>query len=369
MSNSETTQSSPNASSLSFTALSFAFAAACGFGLLVILHCLLIVRLTYGSGDTGSGDWKMWGLWALVPTLVLVWGLVNLRWSTQALRATNLTDSYRHLGIVLCCGLGGIGLQALLAARTISDIPIVMDYSHLGANKSPNLMPKPAATVAGDAAEGQKIFSVSCITCHGPTGDGLNNLAPSLRLSEFVQTSELSSILRVIKQGRAVTDPANKSGKAMPARGGNPFLTDQQAAHLAAFVKSLPDSAAAPVGSAGAESEIPVMQLARWVVPAATAPPVGMVRLWPEKQLIGDEAFSLRRNERRSELVRKLGLAALATHGTFLAGLFVVTGQILFGWLLGTPSRHASRRFVIVGWAWLVATVVWIVVWIAFGVS
>jgi mono/diheme cytochrome c family protein len=358
-------QQTPGAS---FTAWSFAFAVIFAFSLLVVLQCLLIVRLTYGSGDAAADGWTMWGPWAAVPTVILFWGLVNLRWGAEALRAWKLTDAYKHLGIVLCCGLGGLGFQALLAARTITETPVVMDYSHLGAARSTKPTAAPAV-VAGVAAEGQKLFSVSCITCHGPTGDGLNNLAPSLRTSDFIKSSEPAAILRVIKLGRAVTDSANKSGKAMPARGGNPFLTDQQAAHLAAFVKSLPESSAPSISAGETDPKVTTVPLARWVVPAATLPPSGLIKLSPDKQLIGSEAFILRSHQRHSELKRNLGLTVLIVHGCFLFGLFAVTSQMLFGWLLGIGSPGAWGWFTLVAWAWLVATVLWLIVWIVFGMS
>lgn len=368
MSRDETIQQTRETTDGLFTAWSFVLAACCGFALSVVLQCLLIVRLTYGRGDVAAEGWTMWGAWAAVPAIVLLWGLVNLRWSTRALRSWKLADAYTYLGMVLCCGLGGLGLQSLLAARTISDAPIVMDYSHLG---TPRAATRPTASevVSGDAAEGQKIFSLSCVTCHGPTGDGLNNLAPSLRTSEFIKSSEPASILRVIKRGRAVTDPENKSGKAMPARGGNPFLTDQQAAHLAAFVKSLPESSAAASSPASADPTVEAVPLARWVVPAAAVPPGGLIKLSPANNLIGSEAYVLQSNERRSELKRQLGLAALFVHGFFLFGVLIATSRMLFGWLLGVERSGASGRFTVVAWGWLVATALWLVVWTVFGMA
>ncbi|MEZ6080590.1 MAG: cytochrome c [Pirellulaceae bacterium] len=89
----------------------------------------------------------------------------------------------------------------------------------------------------GDAEEGRKAFSTACITCHGPSGGGMPNLAPSLRGSPFIASADDTAIANVIRLGRPVGDPNNKTGKVMPARGGNPFLGDDKVVHLVAFIR------------------------------------------------------------------------------------------------------------------------------------
>lgn len=351
-----------------FAPRAFVVAAVCGFLLLVVAQCLLIVWLTYGSSSGAPDGWSIWNFWAVLPMLVLLWGLVNLRWATAAIRQMNWNHAYPYLGVLLCCGMGALGLQALFVARSLSDSPITLDYSHLG---TPRVADRPASSpgVAGDAAEGRAIFSTSCITCHGPTGDGLNNLAPSLRTSDFIKSADTAAILQVILKGRAVGDPANKSGKAMPARGGNPFLTDQQASHLAAFVQSISgDSSGSAVNSAG-ESTTPTVQLSQWIVPAAAKPPAGLVQLTPVEHLIGSTAYRLRSEERRSDLVRYLGFAAVAIHGMFLLGLFLTASQLLFGKLLDIRIPRIVTRIQVISWGWIAATLAWVLLWVLFGLS
>jgi mono/diheme cytochrome c family protein len=339
----------------------YVFAIATGFVLLVLFQFLLIVRLTYGAGEARAPDWYAGGVWALLMTLVLFWVVVNLRWAAQSFRRFRAMGGYRHLAVALCCGLTATGIETVMIARILTEDPIVMDFSHSGARPSP-----PRATtvaITGDAAEGKKLFSMSCVTCHGPTGDGLNNLAPSLRASEFIKSSEVASILRVIQQGRALNDPANKSGKVMPARGGNPFLTDDQASHLAVFVKSLPGSGAVPSTAA---TDAPVVQLSRWVLPAAAAPRSGMVTLSPGRDLIDETAWQKRGSERRSLLFRNLGLSALVVHGLFLCGLFLFSSHVLFRWLLGIRGRPGHSLFNVSVWGWLVAAGSWVLLLIVF---
>ncbi|MEZ4614021.1 MAG: c-type cytochrome [Caldilineaceae bacterium] len=43
----------------------------------------------------------------------------------------------------------------------------------------------PSADAAGDAANGQKIFSTTCAACHGPAGEGVQGLGKDMTKSEF----------------------------------------------------------------------------------------------------------------------------------------------------------------------------------------
>ncbi len=346
--------------------LAFVFAAVAGFSLLVVLLVLLVIRLTYGTGEVRGPQWFAGGGWALLMTLALIWAVVSLGLAARSFRQLQAFAGYRYLAIGLCCGLTAASIDALMIARTLSDEPIVMDFSNTGTGSKRSPAPLAPAAVSGDATEGKKLFAMSCITCHGPTGDGLNNLAPSLRKSDFVRSAEVASVLRVIQQGRAIADPANKSGKVMPARGGNPFLTDTQASHLAVFVKSLPESGvAAPAPS----SETPVVQLSRWVVPPAALPPPGTILLKPGKDLIDESAWQQRSSERRDRIVRNLGLAALSIHGLYLCGVFLFSSHLLFGWLLGIRVRDGQARFSLSAWSWLVAIGIWVILLILFGLA
>ncbi len=339
----------------------FVGTAVLAFLLLILAQSWAIIAGTYGPRATSAGSWVGgWG-WALLTAITLCWALINLHWSWLAMRDFRWFAGWSHLAIVICCGLVALGLQAIMAARWLSATPIVLDYTHMG-RPAPAARPSPV-TVVGDAAEGKKLFALSCLTCHGPTGDGLNNLAPSLRMSEFVRTADEKAILRVIQFGRSVTDPANTTGKVMPARGGNPFLTDEQAAHLAAFVKSIPASAAQESAPGGID---PGPQLARWVVPPAAVPVAGMIQLRPDMDLIGSEGFQHRRQQRRQELSEQFGVAAMAVHGLFLLGVLLSTSYELFYWLLEDPKNGTPARLRIWTWGWWIVAVSWVAIVVVF---
>jgi disulfide bond formation protein DsbB len=98
---------------------------------------------------------------------------------------------------------------------------------------------QPVAAVAGDAANGQKIYSQLCIACHGPQGKGVQGLGKDLTTSTFVAEKSDMELVDFIKVGRDPGDPLNTTGVAMPPKGGNPALDDQDIADIVSFVRTI----------------------------------------------------------------------------------------------------------------------------------
>lgn len=96
-----------------------------------------------------------------------------------------------------------------------------------------------AGVAAGDSANGQKIYSQLCIACHGPEGKGVQGLGKDLTTSPWVAEQTDEQLIEFIKKGRDPGDPLNTTGVAMPPRGGNPALKDQEIADVVAFVRSI----------------------------------------------------------------------------------------------------------------------------------
>lgn len=96
-----------------------------------------------------------------------------------------------------------------------------------------------AAMPAGDAAAGEGKFQATCSPCHGPDAKGLPNLGKDMTTSEFISGSSDAELLAFIKTGRPPGDPANTTGVDMPAKGGNPALSDQDLADIIAFIRTL----------------------------------------------------------------------------------------------------------------------------------
>jgi disulfide bond formation protein DsbB len=96
----------------------------------------------------------------------------------------------------------------------------------------------PAQTSTGDPAAGQTLFA-SCTACHGPTGEGIPGLGKDLTSSEFVSGKTDTELVDFIKVGRDPSDPLNTTGIAMPPKGGNPALSDEDLFNILAYIRSI----------------------------------------------------------------------------------------------------------------------------------
>jgi mono/diheme cytochrome c family protein len=328
---------------------------------LVLLGLLVVVAAAYPFSGVTSPDWNLARGWAILSLAALFWALVNLNWANQAAGRFERRAANSHLAIAVGCGLIVLGIHSVLVARSIASGPIVMDYS--GAPQAGGDSVAAVVLPEGNADEGGKIFSTSCVTCHGPTGGGLPNLAPSLRGSTFVASADDAAVANVIRMGRAVGTPNNKSGKVMPARGGNPFLGDDKIVHLVAFVRAIQKEGAGGASDATASDAAPAVQLARWVVPPSEPPPSGMVPLAARADIGDAETLALRSEQRRQRLISSTTLGLAGIHGLFLVGVMVVSMSLLCRRL--ADQEQGERAW----WGlseigWVIATVTWLAVFL-----
>ena len=106
--------------------------------------------------------------------------------------------------------------------------------------------PAQAAEVAGssvasmgDPAAGQAKFVATCAACHGPEGQGIAGLGKDMTASEFIAGQTDQELVEFIKTGRDPSDPLNTTGVGMPAKGGNPTLSDEDLFDIVAYIRSL----------------------------------------------------------------------------------------------------------------------------------
>jgi disulfide bond formation protein DsbB len=92
---------------------------------------------------------------------------------------------------------------------------------------------------SGASADGKKVYDSTCTSCHGPDAKGLPNLGKDLTTSAFTADMTDEEVVAFIKAGRGADDPANTTGVAMPPKGGNPALTDEDLAAVVAYVRTL----------------------------------------------------------------------------------------------------------------------------------
>ena len=99
----------------------------------------------------------------------------------------------------------------------------------------------PAAAVVGDAVAGETVYMGTCIACHGPDAKGVQGLGKSLYPadSEFVAQKSDDELVAFILAGRTPDDPLNTTGVGMPAKGGNPAITEQQLHDVVAYIRTL----------------------------------------------------------------------------------------------------------------------------------
>jgi mono/diheme cytochrome c family protein len=101
---------------------------------------------------------------------------------------------------------------------------------------------KPAAA----AADGQKVFTTTCVVCHQLDGAGKEGLYPPLAGSEWVQGDE-NKLIRIIVGG--LSGPVEVAGEtfnsAMPGWG--PVLEDKDIAAVATYIRSSWGNKAGPI--------------------------------------------------------------------------------------------------------------------------
>lgn len=92
-------------------------------------------------------------------------------------------------------------------------------------------------TQSSPVEAGRQLFMSGCSPCHGK--DARGGIGKNLVASQFLRGLNDEQVAAFLKVGRGVGDPANTTGIAMPPRGGNPTLTDDQLRALAAYLRSI----------------------------------------------------------------------------------------------------------------------------------
>ena len=125
----------------------------------------------------------------------------------------------------------GIKLSALLAAA----VPALVALTAITTMAAST--PTPGAAPLGDPAKGATLYGANCASCHGPSMAG--NIGPALnpifKLPGVSDPLDPTFLIATITNGRPhqAGDPGSL---AMPAKGGNPNLTDQDVKDLAEYI-------------------------------------------------------------------------------------------------------------------------------------
>lgn len=176
---------------------------------------------------------------------------------------------------------------------------------------------------------GRMIYQTTCSACHGQDARGVAGLGKTLIGSEYVHGLSDEELTEFIVVGRPIWDPLNTTGIAMPAKGGNMMLTDEQIGTVVAYIRTV-DSEAMEIAAAPAEPET--------TKPIELAPfePLAVV-------LLGDTR----------EVYQRESLSGEATYNWACANCHGIDGTGTADWagllesdLLGDDNVDAFRTFI-----------------------
>jgi mono/diheme cytochrome c family protein len=97
-------------------------------------------------------------------------------------------------------------------------------------------------TTAYDAAvveQGRTRFQITCSACHGVDAHGMPGLGKDMIASEFIGGLNDEELLEFVKVGRQPWDVGNTTGVAMPPKGGDPTISDDELMAVIAYIRTL----------------------------------------------------------------------------------------------------------------------------------
>jgi len=111
-----------------------------------------------------------------------------------------------------------------------------------GAGDMPLVIPASTGLDPDAIGRGKRVFA-SCMACHGKSGTGIPRTGANLIDSVFIKNKSDAELLAFIKKGRQPGEPESRLQLAMPAKGGNPSLTDEKLKDVIVYIRSLQQAA------------------------------------------------------------------------------------------------------------------------------
>jgi mono/diheme cytochrome c family protein len=123
--------------------------------------------------------------------------------------------------------LVALAVPALIALTAITTL----------ADSSPSPSPAGGSALPGDPVKGATLYAQNCATCHGASLEGGIGavLNPIDKLPGIPNSLDPNTLIDLITNGRT-PQPGDPKQIAMPAKGGNAALTDQDVKDLAAYI-------------------------------------------------------------------------------------------------------------------------------------
>jgi disulfide bond formation protein DsbB len=95
------------------------------------------------------------------------------------------------------------------------------------------------AELAQYIANGDRLFHTTCVACHGRGGTGIKGNGKALAHNDYIEGLDDDELLAFLKKGRDPSDPANTTGVGMPAKGGNPALSEDDLLDIISYLRTL----------------------------------------------------------------------------------------------------------------------------------
>ena len=131
--------------------------------------------------------------------------------------------------------------RTVLVALTVAAFVVLTAVTTM-AQSSPSPAPSGSSAsgstaLPGDPTKGQQLYSQNCATCHGAGLEGGigATLNPIEKLPGVSNPLDPAFLIDIITNGRQ-PQPGDPKSTAMPAKGGNATLTEQDVKDLSAFI-------------------------------------------------------------------------------------------------------------------------------------
>ena len=286
--------------------------------------------------------------WGAINTVVLILSSLTMALAVYAARVGQQHLLIVFLGLTFMCGVAFLGVKSIeYLHKTHGGFLWGRLFNpELPAAAPPAGDAKAAPAAAGDPAQGRSLYLGACAACHGTDGQGMANLGLPLRDSAFLKGLNETGLIDFIKQGRQPTDPASKMKVLMPPRGGNPFLSDADVAHIAAYVKALaggaPDKAAPVAATAPTAQEDAQAAVPRWVIPPPPKTAPSLRADYLQAALTGPRPVAPP-DQPPNDAHQFFGFYFALTG---LHALHLIAGLVVLGWLLTRATKgHFGRAY------------------------
>ena len=193
-----------------------------------------------GLGVTCSSVWIDWFGIVTIPLLAILGFMIITIGMLMVIAGgdgrPNLVGAYRWprwpVPIIVVIALALYVAEAVRAGEmevSLPDIQISVPSSipFFDFSADSTATPEPTATPTSQE-EGESLYAQACASCHGAQGEGVDGLGTALADSPYVSDLSDDEMLALIRDGRVADAEDNRTGLAMPARGGQSELSDEQ---------------------------------------------------------------------------------------------------------------------------------------------